>query len=958
MSDQHKKQLKRNEHQIKKQKQSISKSKDISKRILDQYATEILRKDALHEVPGDDGKKITIPNSKKAEMYDSDTYDTDIILWKPPPDSIAVEFEDSPEKNQTYIHQLVASAKALDLDYCVTEHKGGKSPYFRLFNIKGIPLNEDNKKAKELLIDTIIPTGAKKQLDTTNLSYTWSPVIGHSHWKKKYHGAMHKLIIGKNPLDHKNEYPKELLRQIKKSKQKSKAIYLKTKQNDDWVEDFLLDYCCNNKLPGGQRHHIIEKNLAILIYHRRDSDEIRKQYCETQGRKNDTLTTWFNAIGRGEYPEVSAGELRKYINDNDLPYITVGQKHDETKKPKRLNDQQKQQIKEHLTKPSLLVDTIKEVQKNGVAGEEDTILALCILSSTRLVKNVSAEAKNLFLSDKTGLGKDYTTNKTLEVILPENLHFHVTKMTPEAFTYWHNSENEPDWTWDDKVIHFEDITQSLLNCSTFKTMASGGSHAVVVIDQETKLIKINGKPVMIATSHHANPEDEALRRFPIGGLDETDEQTKRIKKNIAEHYAGKGNEETNQGLRLALQELRSFPVIIPYAELLQYCFPDDTLMRTHFKRFLDYISASCVFHQGQRKLKDGVLIAEPDDYMIARMVLIYTSSFEQMKPISKEFRDVIEIIRDNEKEMTVKELFLHPSFNHSKMWLYRHLPKITELGIIKKTSKEIDDANKKVDAYVYTDINARALPTWNKIIDAIKKVDVKTVKTVKTKNKSTEENDLIKWFSQPMLKPVFTALLKPTNREVLTVFTVLTNFLKESNEKKFGKYYEDPDERKVADKKSDHGVNLDEWKIDDNVPNLVSWLNEKHDGEYTGDPDDDPDFPFSIQTINDGKTNGIIELLDKPLRLCVIPEEKKNDDSSAEEKEMYLQKAKEFLSEHPKTKYDLDKIGMAVGLGGMKGKKLLKEIMENEIIQNGEYSFFMKHDDSGYYWSCRSGGNQ
>ena len=148
-------------------------------------------------------------------MYDPENYDTDIILWKPPPDSIASEFEDTPEKNNTYIHQLIASAKALNLDYCVTEHKGGKSPYFRMFNIKGIPLNEDNTKAKELLLDTIIPSGAKKQLDTSNLSYTWSPIIGHQHWKKKYKGAIHRIIQGKYPLEHTNEYPKELLKQIK-----------------------------------------------------------------------------------------------------------------------------------------------------------------------------------------------------------------------------------------------------------------------------------------------------------------------------------------------------------------------------------------------------------------------------------------------------------------------------------------------------------------------------------------------------------------------------------------------------------------------------------------------------------------------------------------------------------------------------------------------------------------------
>jgi len=99
-------------------------------------------------------------------------------------------------------------------------------------------------------------------------------------------------------------------------------------------------------------------------------------------------------------------------------------------------------------------------------------------------------------------------------------------MTPEAFTYWHYKED--GFSWDNKVIHFEDITQQLLNCSTFKTMSSGDNLAVIVKEQKTIEIPIPGKPCMILTSHHTNPRDEALRRFRIGALNDTENQRKSI----------------------------------------------------------------------------------------------------------------------------------------------------------------------------------------------------------------------------------------------------------------------------------------------------------------------------------------------------------------------------------------------------------------------------------------------
>ncbi len=487
---------------------------------------------------------------------------------------------------------------------------------------------------------------------------------------------------------------------------------------------------------------------------------------------------------------------------------TIAQEEEETKR----------EIINKMKEPTFLVDIIKEVQNNGVAGEEDTIASLIIVATTRRVKNAIPESTNLLLSDKTGVGKDWTTKKTLVVIIPEEEHLHVTKMSKESFTYWHYKDLE--WTWDGKVIHFEDITQGLLNCSTFKTMASGENFAVVVKDQKTMEIPIHGKPCMILTSHHANPRDEALRRFRIGGLNDSTQQTRNIMDKISKNYTGKNEKIIDYILRSAVQSLEPYEVIIPYAEIIQHFFPDNDLMRTHYTCFLDYICASAVFHQQQReKTEKNQLIATPDDYMLARMVLIYTTSNPKMIPLSNEYKDILKILEENE-DLTVAEL--EPKCLQSKPWLYNHLPNLVKTGLIEKGSKFNDKANKDVTTYCFADFSAKMIPTWNELSNQIYKMIYKTTKTTKTEVFQRLES----WFSTVDIKPLKPKCKKeklvlvlhghkiPFYREVLLVFTVFTAFLRERDEKRYKKYYEEPEPTVENSSIEEYGLGKKQFQFD------------------------------------------------------------------------------------------------------------------------------------------------
>lgn len=390
---------------MKKIEKKEKKSDTISKQILDKYAVIVVEKDAIFKKNGFD-----MVNMKKKRMYSDGGYSKDIILWIPPLDSIRIEFEDVREKNNKYIVQLIGACKAKNIDYCVTDH-GGKSAYLNIFNMKGIPVNEYNKLAKMVFVESILPSGAKKQLDRTNLGWTLSPVIGHPHWKTKYNGKIHKIIEGKNPLEHENEYPKELLGEFKKRMKLIGVNKEYINKNTKWVEDFLLNYCCNNKLPPGQRHYIIEKNLANYIIDRQDREQIEETYLKTQEREGNTINTWYAAILTGHYNQISPGELYNYIKDNELDYHVEWKEEDKEQQQIVLIDNYQQNVELFYKLQPFFYDKSKifwfwnkKQNKYEIVDDTDVMIMLDDILGLK-GQTINAKTKNSYLEAFQRVGR-------------------------------------------------------------------------------------------------------------------------------------------------------------------------------------------------------------------------------------------------------------------------------------------------------------------------------------------------------------------------------------------------------------------------------------------------------------------------------------------------------------------------------------------------------------------------
>jgi hypothetical protein len=301
-----------------------------------------------------------------------------------------------------------------------------------------------------------------------------------------------------------------------------------------------------------------------------------------------------------------------------------------------------------LKNPALFNEITEKEFDKKIVGENEArkVIFLCAAGG-RLVENCQIASYNLLVNDDAGTGKDYVTYNTLS-ILPKDIFVHKTRITPTALTYWHDSKNEPNWTWDGKVFYPEDIGETVLNSDVFKVMTSKGSKATVTIKQKAVDIDISGKPVIITTTATATPSPELTRRFVILNLDSSQDQTKEIMKRHSTYKRDGLVPEYDSAYTEAMAYLKRVKVKILFAGVIDRYFPTTNIvMRTHYPRFLDFICASAAFHQYQREREGDFILANGNDYDIARECFLKLCSNKYMVSLTINQKKILALFEEN-----------------------------------------------------------------------------------------------------------------------------------------------------------------------------------------------------------------------------------------------------------------------------------------------------------------------
>ncbi|KKM06655.1 hypothetical protein LCGC14_1741800, partial [marine sediment metagenome] len=329
-------------------------------------------------------------------------------------------------------------------------------------------------------------------------------------------------------------------------------------------------------------------------------------------------------------------------------------------------------------------------------------------------------------NDESGVGKDYVTRNTLALFVPKEQFEHRTRISPTALNYWHNPKFEPEWTWNGVVLYLEDVSDNILNSEVMKAFLSGGSKATITVNNMAIEIEIKGKPIVMMTFANCSLNNEMLRRIELIPLDDSKEQTKNIKFFRAMLESRGKKVDYSKSILKAINSLKRVEVIIP--EELAYRiadnFPNTRIVRTKLGRFFDLIKSSCAFYQHQRKkYKNGFLIAEGQDYDLAREVFEYVTYSSTAIPVSNNQKKIIETITTLGKtDVPLREILAKVNFIDRRS-VYPNLDTLTQNGFLDKETKEenkgTEDYPKIYEFVVYSVAEKKdfMLPTHKELIN-------------------------------------------------------------------------------------------------------------------------------------------------------------------------------------------------------------------------------------------------
>jgi hypothetical protein len=411
-----------------------------------------------------------------------------------------------------------------------------------------------------------------------------------------------------------------------------------------------------------------------------------------------------------------------------------------------MNLEEKKEYEEMLENPKLFdYITLTEFDKK-IAGEIDTRRAIFLALCGILVKNKQGMI-NICVNSESSAGKSFICHAIIK-IFPASRYEYRTKITPEVLTYWHNADKEPMWSWDGKILYLEDIRDTILNSDALKVMVSEGSIATVLIKQTVYDIKINGKPLVLCTMRNPNPKTEILNRFNLINLDETENQTKKINErlcNIAE--AGKG-EEYNEKIIEALSLLNQVQVKIPFAKKLKRIMMEkDVRMRRANATILALIQSSCAFHQYQRKRENNYIIAQQEDYELAKEAI---KKFEiQLPPLTFRQKRALKICQKIAKEneamdgwFSAKEVYTKDAFINQVSW-YSYLDILQQAGYLETSLQHEENVKQTIKKYRVINLKFDDLPEFKDIelFERMEGMDLKVKEQIQNKLKIEYEKD-------------------------------------------------------------------------------------------------------------------------------------------------------------------------------------------------------------------------
>jgi hypothetical protein len=279
-----------------------------------------------------------------------------------------------------------------------------------------------------------------------------------------------------------------------------------------------------------------------------------------------------------------------------------------------------------MLRSSDLVQRIRaDFEAIGIAGESDLALTLYLVTVSRLLPTALSARVHGF----TTSGKSFVIDQVALLLPPKACH-QVTRLTPQCLYHVPRGYLKHACVIGGERSRRTDLGAAEDTRALRELQSGRGLRKWFVHNGITQEIDQEGPTVFIESTTLAISEifREDLNRCLDLQTDESAAQTRRILWQMADKFSGQPRAASLADViakHVAAQRmLNPYEVVIPFAHALAAAM-DDTKIES--RRVLEHIytliQAVTILHQYQRpEASEGVLLATPDDYGLARRLLV------------------------------------------------------------------------------------------------------------------------------------------------------------------------------------------------------------------------------------------------------------------------------------------------------------------------------------------------
>ena len=300
----------------------------------------------------------------------------------------------------------------------------------------------------------------------------------------------------------------------------------------------------------------------------------------------------------------------------------------------------------------------------------------------------------MIIHSESSAGKDHLVESVLKLFPKDDIEA-FGRISKTFLTYAHDKKKDPLWTYDGKILYLEEVTEDILNNEIMKVFTAGVTKSGITKDQQSEVIEVEGKPVIICTTATSKPTPEILNRFSIIKLDESEEQTRRTYEHEEEEY----DEEVIQFI--STLKPRSINIPLRMRKKISQSFPaNKTSMRRAFPRFLDIVKTITLFH--------GNSTVTWEDYDLAVRIFSNYRSGVASIPLKIVDQRIVGLLKKSEEPLSATEISANMEGYLTQKNVYIHLNNLENNEVLEvfdlrdsfnhpikkyKISKELEDKN-------------------------------------------------------------------------------------------------------------------------------------------------------------------------------------------------------------------------------------------------------------------------